>query len=219
MVEPQASEILHRLSGRGEAVFARDASERITFWNKKCEELLGLPERSALGKHCHDVVGGRDAFGNVHCLHNCRIAFQARDKSEPVHEFPVSVHTKDGWKRFDVKTFTIASYHPSLSTLVHVLREGKKNGSPPRETSGNREGAAPEPLRPIPAEEEQLAVLTRREREILGLLAQGMTTAAIATVLFISPVTVRNHIAAVLQRLNVHSKVAAVSLAYRNRLL
>jgi DNA-binding CsgD family transcriptional regulator len=219
MVEPRALEILHRLSGRGEAVFARDASQRITFWNKKCEELLGPTERSVVGKHCYDVVGGRDAFGNVHCVHNCRIAFQACDKSDPVHEFPLSVRTKDGWKRFDVKTFTIPSYHPSLSTLVHVLREGKENGPPPREASGNGEGAAPEPLRPIPAEEDQLAVLTRREREILRLLAQDMTTVDIAAALFISPVTVRNHIAAVLQRLNVHSKFAAVALAYRNRLL
>jgi DNA-binding CsgD family transcriptional regulator len=218
-MEPQASEILQRLSGRGEAVFARDASERITFWSKKCEELLGLSEQSVLGKHCHDVVGGRDAFGNVHCLHNCRIAVQARDKSDPVREFPLSVRTKGGLKWFDVKTFTIPSYHPSLSTLVHVLREGKENGSPPREGSGNGEDAAPEPLRPILAEEEQLAVLTRREREILGLLAQGMTTADIAAALVISPVTVRNHISAVLQRLNVHSKVAAVALAYRNQLL
>ena len=218
-MEAQASEVLHRLSGRGEAVFARDARERITFWNKKCEELLGLPERSALGKHCHDVVCGRDAFGNVHCVHNCRIAFQSREKSDPVHEFPLSVRTKDGWRRFDVKTFTIPSYHPRLSTLVHVLREGKENGSPPREASRNGEGAAPEPLRPILAEEEQVAALTRREREILGLLAQGMTTPDIAAALFISPVTVRNHVAKLLQRLSVHSKVAAVVIAYRNHLL
>src|SRR6202162_2614650 len=219
MVEPRGLEILYRLSGRGETVLPRNASQRITFWNKKCEELLGLPERSAVGKHCYDVVSGRDAFGNVHCVPNCRIGFQARDKSDPVHEFPLSVRTKDGWKRFDVRTFTIPSYHPSLSTLVHVLREGQKKGPPPREASGNREGAAPEPLRPIPAEEDQLAVLTRREREILRLLAQDMTTVDIAAALFISPVTVRNHIAAVLQRLNVHSKFAAVALAYRNRLL
>jgi DNA-binding CsgD family transcriptional regulator len=219
VVEPETSEILHRLSGKGEAVFARDASERITFWNKKCEEVFGVPERSALGKHCHDVMCGRDAFGNVHCVHNCRIAFQSREKSDPVHKFPLSVRTKDGLKRFDVKTFTIPSYHPSLSTLVHVLREGKEDGPPPRGASGNGEDPAPEPLRPIPAEEEQFAVLTRREREILRLLAQGMTTADIAAALFISPVTVRNHIAALLQRLNVHSRVAAVALAYRNRLL
>jgi DNA-binding CsgD family transcriptional regulator len=218
MVEPRALEILHRLSERGEAVFARNASQRITFWNKECEELLGLPERSAVGKHCYDVVSGRDAFGNVHCVPNCRIGFQARDKSDPVHEFPLSVRTKDGWKRFDVSTFTIPSYHPSLSTLVHVLHESKENGQQ-CEASAGGEGAAPEPLRPIPAVEGQLAVLTRREREILRLLAQDMTTEEIAAALFISPVTVRNHIAAILQRLNVHSKFAAVALAYRNHLL
>jgi DNA-binding NarL/FixJ family response regulator len=63
------------------------------------------------------------------------------------------------------------------------------------------------------------SVLTPRETEILKLLAQGMTTPAIAAKLFISPVTVRNHVAAILNKLDVHSKLAAVIFAYRQRLV
>lgn len=217
-MEQGALESLRRLSKKGEAVFARDASERITYWSSRCEELLGLPAASVLGRHCHDVIGGRDAFGNINCLHNCRIAHQARDAGDPVRAFPLSVPIKAGWKHFDVETFLIPSYHPSVSTLVHVLREKKDVVPSPQNPPGKTEGS-PEPLRPIPAQEDQLAVLTSREREIYTLLARGMTTSDIAEELRISPVTVRNHIAALLQRLDVHSKVAAVALAYRNHLL
>jgi DNA-binding CsgD family transcriptional regulator len=218
-VESRASEVLHRLSEEGQAVFARNASERITFWSRKCEELLGVPARSALGRHCHEVVGGHDEFGNVHCVHNCRIAYQARDKSDPVHQFPLTIPTRDGKKRFLVKIVAIPSYHPSLSTLIHVLQEDRERSGPDRRTALEETPGKAEPLRPISAEEDQLAVLTRREREILKLLARGMPTPEIAARLSISPATVRNHIAALLQRMNVHSKVAAVALAYRKNLL
>jgi DNA-binding CsgD family transcriptional regulator len=46
-----------------------------------------------------------------------------------------------------------------------------------------------------------------------------MTAAEIAEELLISPVTVRNHIAALHQKLNVHSKFAAVAFAYQNHLV
>jgi len=61
--------------------------------------------------------------------------------------------------------------------------------------------------------------LTAREKEILRCLAEGMTTRAVAEKLFISPVTVRNHIQRVLQKLGVHSKLAAVVGAYRKKII
>jgi two-component system nitrate/nitrite response regulator NarL len=44
-----------------------------------------------------------------------------------------------------------------------------------------------------------------------------MSTAGIAKKLAIAPVTVRNHIQSILQRLDVHSKLAAVVYAYRHQ--
>ncbi len=199
-------------------MFARDSGERIIFWNKKCEELLGLPARSVLGRHCHEVTCGRDSFGNIYCRHNCPIAFQARDKSDPVRRFSLWLETKSGPKRFDVGTFAIPSYHPALSTLVHTLRE-RKDGEEPSPSLPGDDDPLRDPLRPIAGGGEQPAVLTKREKEILGLLARGMTTSDISAELFISPVTVRNHIGAVLNKLNVHTRLGAVVLAFRNRLV
>jgi len=61
--------------------------------------------------------------------------------------------------------------------------------------------------------------LTDRELEILRLLAAGSSTAAIARKLSISPTTVRNHVQRILTKLHVHSRLAAVALAYTEGLI
>jgi Response regulator containing a CheY-like receiver domain and an HTH DNA-binding domain len=214
-------EALDRIARSSHAAFARDSGERIILWNKKCEELFGRPARSVLGKHCHDVTGGRDCFGNVYCHHNCPIAFQACDRSDPVRRFTLRAETKGGPKWFEVGTFAIPSYHPALSTMVHVFSEGRAKRQSPAERLLAGNAPAPEPLSigPPGFAGDQPSVLTPRETEVLKLLAQGMTTPAIAAELFISPVTVRNHVAAILNKLDVHSKLAAVIFAYRQRLV
>jgi DNA-binding NarL/FixJ family response regulator len=61
--------------------------------------------------------------------------------------------------------------------------------------------------------------LTAREREILRLLADGLTTADIARELFISRKTVGSHIEHILRKLHVHSRTEAVAFAYREGLV
>ena len=61
-------------------------------------------------------------------------------------------------------------------------------------------------------EQDRLAPLTAREREILQCLALGMRRQQIAERLFLSPNTVRTHISHVLRKLEVHSTLAAVSV-------
>ncbi|NUR06854.1 MAG: response regulator transcription factor [Nocardioidaceae bacterium] len=58
--------------------------------------------------------------------------------------------------------------------------------------------------------------LTNREREVLGLLAQGMSNAAIAEEISVSVHTVRNHIANLSAKLGAHSKLEALSIAVRD---
>lgn len=217
---PSSSEALDRIARSGEAVFAIDSSDRIILWNKKCEEMLGRPARSVLGKRCDEVMGGRDENGNVYCYRNCPVAHQARDlPKDPVHRFQLSVETGSGARKtVNVSLFAIPSYHPALSTVVHVLRSGA--GKPSAlERSLAEQAAGREPLWQMQTKAGEQIVLTSREKEILRCLAQGMPTATIGKQLFISPVTVRNHVQSILQKLDVHTKLAAVVFAYQHGLI
>ena len=66
-----------------------------------------------------------------------------------------------------------------------------------------------------PSAEARLASLTGRENEILRALADGLPKPEIATLFGISPLTVQSHVKSILAKLGVHSKVEAVTLAWR----
>jgi PAS domain S-box-containing protein len=218
-VTSSADETLDRIARSKEAVFAIDAADRIVVWNKRAEELLGKQARAVLGKRCYDVLAGRDAQGNIYCYRNCPVAFQAREKqSQPVARFPLQIPMGNGGERWvEMSLFAIPSYHPALSTVVHVVREGKKPST--LEKKLEKAAASHEPLWPMASSEGEPVALTEREQEVLRCLARGMSTAGIARKLSIAPVTVRNHIQSILQRLDVHSKLAAVVYAYRHQLI
>ena len=57
--------------------------------------------------------------------------------------------------------------------------------------------------------------LTEREREVIEALTGGATTSGIALEFGISPATVQSHVKNILRKLEVHSKVEAVSVAWR----
>jgi non-specific serine/threonine protein kinase len=66
---------------------------------------------------------------------------------------------------------------------------------------------------------ETLSTLTRRETEVLQLLADGLTDSEIANRLFLSRPTVSNHVAAILRKLDVRSRAAAVHVAHDRNML
>jgi NarL family two-component system response regulator LiaR len=82
---------------------------------------------------------------------------------------------------------------------------------------------APEAVQALiqpPSEAESLAAnLTRREHEVLALLAKGMSNPEIAGQLFISRATVKVHISSILSKLGVASRAEAISLAIQNKLI
>ncbi len=61
--------------------------------------------------------------------------------------------------------------------------------------------------------------LTEREREILNLLVEGLNNQEIGERLHISPLTVRNHVSNILEKLNVSTRTEAAIIAIREKLV
>ena len=106
--------------------------------------------------------------------------------------------------------------HPKVThNLVREYRRltenGVRNGS--RSSSGGSAAATTyqqiEIRRP-------LHLLTRRECEVLQLLADGKSNKAIGEALFISEKTVKNHVSNILQKMNVNDRTQAVVVAIKN---
>ncbi|HEV2360595.1 MAG TPA: response regulator transcription factor [Acidimicrobiales bacterium] len=63
------------------------------------------------------------------------------------------------------------------------------------------------------------ADLTEREREVLSLLADGLSSEAMGARLYVSPNTIRNHVQNILVKLGAHSRLEAVAIAARTGIL
>jgi DNA-binding NarL/FixJ family response regulator len=77
-----------------------------------------------------------------------------------------------------------------------------------------RRDAEDEPAKHAPAPK-----LTDREMEVLRLVARGMNNRDIAKELFISENTVKNHVRNILEKLQIHSRMEAVMIAVREKLI
>ena len=74
----------------------------------------------------------------------------------------------------------------------------------------------PDPHRTPP---EVLACLTEREREVLGLVARGLSNHEIATELVISPATAKTHVSRVMMKLGARDRAQLVVIAYETGLV
>lgn len=65
----------------------------------------------------------------------------------------------------------------------------------------------------------QLAVLTEREREVLGLVGHGLTNEEIGQRLFLSPLTAKTHVSRIMAKLLARDRVQLVVIAYETGLV
>ena len=223
-----APELLDVLASGDPAAFATDSRERIVFWNRGAAALLGRRAEDAVGRHCYEVMGGRDIFGNRFCYANCPLASMSRSGEAPV-PFEIRVPVPGNGVEppcVHVTVVRLPGPRADLFTLVHILHpvdeeerlsralERLAPAVPP--PSAGQPSAASAGEDGAPDEQSGPASLTPREREILRWMAAGLQNKEIAQRLGLSLATVRNHIHNTLEKLEVHSKLEAVSLAYRN---
>jgi DNA-binding CsgD family transcriptional regulator len=101
----------------------------------------------------------------------------------PLTSRPMLVRTSNGRTRVDVSTLTLAD-----GRLLHVLQPPRPRGRPAVD-------------------------LSRRQHEVLGLLANGYGAKSIARELGLAQTTVRTYIRVILRELGAHSQLEAVAKA------
>lgn len=220
-MEHRDSDVLDVLRKGDVAAFASDQEHRIVFWNRGAERLLGRTARQALGLTCHDVLRGRDLFGNRFCYAACPVSETLR-QGEAAQPVDINVSAQSGSRLLHVTTHRIPARSRATYTLVHVLQPIDESGRLARILARLERGdGTPRPLGlpvrigPEPANPGTEA-LTAREREVLACVAAGFQNKEIAQVLGISVATARNHVHRILEKLGVHSKLEALSLCLRN---
>ena len=194
-----------------------DRRHRVVYWNDAAASLLGWTPREALGRKCYDVFAGRDVFGNVCCFRDCGVAV-ASSRGEAASPFVMDVRHRDGTLlRLVTRTVALPSPGDAYRTLVHLFEDGDADALE-AVLARVRAAVAPKPEPPAGPPEPTI-VLSPREHEILVLLAEGYGSVNIAARLGLSHATIRNHVQHLLRRMDVHSQVEAVSLAFRRGLL
>jgi DNA-binding CsgD family transcriptional regulator len=216
--EQSRVELLDLLASGHPPAFATDSRDRIVFWNQGAAELLGRRPDEAMGLHCYEVLNGRDVFGNRYCYANCPVTATLRS-GEPVHGFEMEVAANGSERKpINLTVLRIPSVREDLFTVVHLLQPIEPESRLQRtldKINGNGVSAPNAAALPAVAEPESGPPLTRREIEVLALVAEGRPNKDVARALDLSLATVRNHIHSILDKLEVHSKLEAVSLAFR----
>ena len=215
-----AADPLDIVGSTADAAFAVDERGRIVIWNRAAEALLGYQASGILGRSCATVFGGRDVFGNRFCDPDCAVQRMVH-AHEAVSSFRLYLRKESGSAvPVAVSIITVPGPKASQHTVIHLLH-------PISDTVTSAAHAA-SLTSPAFAGTDALArphaalssfPLTEREVEILRVLADGRSTKDIADSLYISVATVRNHVQNILRKLEVHSKVEAVSLALRCHLI
>jgi DNA-binding NarL/FixJ family response regulator len=104
-----------------------------------------------------------------------------------------------------------------LVSAVRLVRSGDALLAPSITRRLVERFAPAEPVSvPVPAD---LASLTPREREVLQLLAHGLSNAELAERLTLSEATVKTHVGRILTKLQLRDRVQAVVLAYQSGLV
>jgi DNA-binding CsgD family transcriptional regulator len=212
--------LLDLLASGDPPALATDNNHRIVFWNRGAERIFGRSSAEALGRRCYDVLGGRDVFGNRFCRMDCAVMAMAQ-KNEAVRGFEIQVApTSTAAKTLNVTVLRIPGSRPDLFTVVHILQQIDETSRLARVLATAGALGRPQPPATMAGAAGPAVAgsppLTGREKEILSWVAAGLQNKEIADKLEISLATVRNHIHNILDKLGVHSKLEALSLAFRN---
>ncbi len=106
---------------------------------------------------------------------------------------------------------------PSVTRRLIASLASRAPGMPAAGAVGRGPAGNAHGNRPSPAPD--LARLTEREREVLGLVAQGLSNEEIAARLYLSPLTTKTHVSHIMTQLAARDRAQLVVIAYESGLV
>jgi PAS domain S-box-containing protein len=204
--------VVDQFAGRiaaSEGLFVTDDRQRIVAWSSAAQRMLGFSPEEAVGRTCYQVVMGREPDGHPVCGRNCTVTRNAR-RGRGTAAYEVVAQGRDGSSRCLSNTVLVVEGPEGAFHVVHLLREAPGEAPVMRRTRLDA---------PADAGGAMVETLTRRELEVLRLLARGATIDEIADALTISVLTARNHTANIGRKLGAHSRLETVLLGMRRGLV
>ncbi len=193
----------------GVATWVSDPQGRIVYANDRMENVFGRQAEDIVGTPCHDFVKGRNAEGERFCKMNCSVT-QAAAAGEEIEPYTLRVEgadEKDRWLQLLVIPFEVEGQEGRY--LAHcAFRVDRKQLI---ESFLDRV-ASRTPINEQRRFDLEKSRLSRREREVLALLAEDENLYSIAEKLNVSYYTVRNHVQHILGKMGVHSTLEAIAL-------
>ena len=146
----------------------------------------------AVSSHAAEAIAALQEAAHAKALDHARVALRAAVRSGMIETF---VSAYRGYPELVTCLLEDSKAHDELLRILTMV--------------GDARGMAPG----VSAAKRSIHSLSRREKEVLALLAQGMTNPEIGRALFISPVTVKVHVRHIFEKLGVHSRAAAAARA------
>lgn len=199
------------LMAAADGAFALTGDGRIMLWNLAAARITGYDSDEVLRRRCCDVFMGRDGKGERFCSASCRLLGQIRN-GEPVETFDLQTTSKAGrpiWLNMSTVVQPVADAQgPHAIRMFRDITAVKDVLALVRHR-----------LAGTSAKNDRIERLTRREVEVLRLMASGATNRALAQRLHVSPATIRNHTHNIFEKLGVLNRVAAVTYAISQLLI
>jgi PAS domain S-box-containing protein len=199
-----------------DGLFAVDSQQRIVRWNAAAERILGRPLGEVMGRYCYDVVAGREDMVRRHCRKNCPVVTNAL-RGRQVRDYDLLCTTPDGESKWLNFSIVVPVGGAGRGFVLHLFRD--VTGRRRVEEFARSAASALKDLQSADGQLNKTAgqapapVLSRREEQVLRLIAVGMRTKQIAEALGVKPITARNHVTRLLNKLGASSRLQAVVYA------
>ncbi len=195
-----------------DAVFGVDAACVIRFTNRSFERLMGYSGKQLRGSQCADILCGSDLSGRAFCGPHCPIPKTVTGQPT-ISDFDLVVRRADGNSVLvNIGAVYISPRLRESNAQVNVFFSMRQVN--PRRMIQRMAMAPLE--RPAKHDSNDYGQLSAREKEVLGLAAEGMRTSQIASHLSISTLTVRTHFKNIYPKLGVNSRTEAIIFAIQH---